>query len=71
MMYTVSLELGSTSQRPDLCFCLFCYIECKYARIEGHRHQKNEVRNREGVGNGGPVRNEEGSEMEIVLGMRG
>lgn len=34
MMYTVSLEMGSTPQRPDLCFCLFCYTECKYARIQ-------------------------------------
>lgn len=58
MMYTVSLELGSTSQRPDLCFCLFCYIECKYARIEGHRHQKMRLGIERGLG------------MEDQLGMK-
>lgn len=34
MMYIVSLELRSTPQRPDMCFCLFCYTKCKYARIQ-------------------------------------
>lgn len=33
-MYMVSLELGSTPQRPELCFCLFCYTECKYAKMQ-------------------------------------